>query len=240
MAGYIIYSLDADKFQSFVNNPTHKQLLAFAGLISDGLDDNDGAFDDGDPVQDWPSEPEELCPLVKGRLARPDWYGDLSDVASDIWCNAVFSFCCQTQPKEVGFRVDNDGVYWDVIELAWKQLKVDQDQISPDVALSAFGKRPYRYHPSAEVAKSRPIEANDEDDDDEGEDEDDYDFEDWAPMHSMHSPEEVQKMLEELKAVGPAIGSSRNKQAIGDYDALIQVLEKLSRENRMLFVQVDT
>ena len=79
MAGYILYSLDWDRFQSLVNNPTRKQLLKFAEPISDGLDQHDGEFEDGDPVHDWPSEPVELCDLVKDRLARPDWYGDLSD-----------------------------------------------------------------------------------------------------------------------------------------------------------------
>ncbi len=46
MAGYILYSLDWDRFQSLVNNPTRKQLLKFAELISDGLDQHDGEFED--------------------------------------------------------------------------------------------------------------------------------------------------------------------------------------------------
>jgi len=235
MAGYIIYSVDWDKFQSFVNSPTRKQLLEFAKEISDGLDRDDGAFEDGDPVHDWPSEPEELCDIVKERLARPDWYGDLSDVAQNIWGNAVYSFCVSESKDAVGFRVDHDGVYWDVLELALKHLKVDRDQIRPDVALSTFGKRPYRYHHSIDAAKSREKEDGDD------EEFDDYDFEmDWHEMQSLHTPDEVQKMLEELRSAGPAIAGSRDRQAIGDYDSLIRVLEKLVKERRMLFIQVDT
>src|SRR5579863_2121884 len=226
MAGYIIYSLDWEEFQSFVEHPTRKQLLAFAMNISDGLDQDDDAFEEGDPVHDWPSDPAELCDIVKERLARPDWYGDLSNVAQNIWGNAVFSFCSSKSKDAVGFRVDHDGVYWDVLELALKQLKVDRDQIRPDVALSTFGKRPYRYHHRPTGAtKSHEMNGGD---DDEEEDLEDYDFDmDWHQMQSMHTPDEVQKMLQELRSVGPAIASSRNKQAISDYDSLIPVLEKL-------------
>lgn len=218
MAGYIIYSLDAGKFESFVNKPTRKQLQAFAERISDGLDENDGQFEDGDPVHEWPSEPDELCDLVKERLARPDWYGDLSDVGKMIWSEAVWGFCCRAKPKEVGIRVDHDGVYWDVIRLAWKGLKVPPNQVLPQVALSAFGALPYRFLP-ADAPKG---------------------FDDFHPMHSMHTPDEVHKMLEELRSVAPLIESSENEQAIEDYDSLIPVLEELDKEKRMLFIQVDT
>jgi len=233
MAGYIIYSLDWDKFQNFVNNPTHKQLLAVAKIISDGLDGNDAELEDDDPVHDWPSEPEELCDLVKERLARPDWYGDLSDVGKSVWSTAVAGFCRDAGRKAVGFRVDQDSIYWDVLDLARKHLKVEPDQIVPDVALSAFGKRPYRYHP--------PTDAADIGGDEPGDDDEYYgdDFDDWS-MHSMHTPDEVRKMLAELRSVGPAIEGSRNKQAISDYDSFIPVLEKLDKQRRMLFIQVDT
>lgn len=141
MAGYVLYSLDWGRFQSLVNNPTHKQLLKFAELISDSLDEHDGEFEDGDPVHDWPSEPLALCDLVKDRLARPDWYGELSNAGKDIWCSAVFRFCSSTDRNAVGFRVEHDGIYWSVLELARKPLKLPPNRFSPDVALSAFGER---------------------------------------------------------------------------------------------------
>ena len=87
------------------------------------------------------------------------------------------------------------------------------------MALSAFGERAYRYHPPADVAA---------------------DFFDWRPTHSMHTPDEVRTMLAELRPIGPAIENTTDKQAVRDYDSLISVLEKLDKQRRMLFVQVDT
>jgi hypothetical protein len=219
VAGYVLYSLDCDKFQSLVNNPTRNQLLKLAELISDGLDQHDGEFKDGDPAHHWPSKPEELSDLVKERLARPDWYGDLSDVGKEIWCSAVYDFCSTTGPHAVGFRVDHDGIYWDVLALARKQLNVAPDQFSPDVALSAFGVRAYRYHPRTDVAG---------------------DLFAWRPLHSMHTPDEVRTMLGELRSIGPAIENATDEEAASDYDSLISVLEKLDKRRRMLFVHVDT
>jgi hypothetical protein len=238
MAGYIIYSLDWNKFQSFVNNPTPKQLLAFAEIVSKGFGDDDDAFEEGDPVRDWPREPEELCDLVKERLARPDWYGDLSNAGKSIWAAAVDGFCQHTGAKTVGFRVDHNGIYWDVLQLARQHFNLGPDEISPNVALSTFGKCPYRYHPASDAAAMGTSAPGGEEDD---EDEDYYgDYgDDWA-MHSMHTPEEVRKMLDELRSVGLAIEKSRDKQAIDDYDFLLPVLEKLDSERRMLFVKVDT
>jgi hypothetical protein len=237
MAGYIIYSLDWNKFQNFVNNPTPKQLLAFAEILSQGLGGDGDAFDEGNPIRAWPREPEKLCALVKERLTRPDWYGDLSNGKSN-WEAAVDSFCRDVAAKTVGFRVENNGIYWDVVQLAREHFNLGPDEISPNVALSTFGKCPFRYHPASDavdIGTSAPGgEGADEDQDYWG----DY-GDDWA-MHSMHTPEEVRKMLDELRSVGPAIEKSRNKQAIDDYDALLPVLEKLDSERRMLFVQVDT
>lgn len=87
------------------------------------------------------------------------------------------------------------------------------------MALSAFGQRPYRYHPDPDAER------------------DDYAF---HPMHSMHTPDEVRKMLGELESVAPAIEASKNQEAIHDYDAVVPVFEQLADENRMLFIEVET
>lgn len=70
MAGYVIDSLDRGKFERFVEHPTPGQLAAFAGLLSAGLEELDGEFDEGDPVVAWP--------IAAKRLAILDWYNDLS------------------------------------------------------------------------------------------------------------------------------------------------------------------
>ena len=59
-------------------------------------------------------------------------------------------------------------------------------------------------------------------------------------MHSMHTPDEVRTMLEELRSIGPAIEIATDKQAVRDHDALIWVLEKLDKQRHMLLVHVDT
>ncbi len=139
-------------------------------------------------------------------------------MGKSIWSEAVWGFCCHACPKEVGFCVDNDGIYWDLIDLARKHFKAPPDEVLPDVALTAIGLRPYRCQSVAPDPDSYEPQF----------------------MHSMHTPDEVRKMLAELKSIGPAIEKSGNKQAIGDYDALLPVLEKLDKETRMLFIQVDT
>jgi len=222
VAGYAIYSLDWDKFQSFVNDPTDKQLLLLAKRVSEELlYGYDGDFEKGDPVQDWPTEPEQLHGLVKRRVARRDWYGDLSEAGKEVWSQAVWGFCCMENRAGVGFRAEHQ-IYFDLLEIAWKLLKVPDDKIHPDVALSAFGRRPYRYRLARRTSQQRTKTA----------------FDAWLPMHSMHAPEEVRKMLKELRSIAPAIESANKKDVINDYDALLSVLEKLDKKGRMLFIQI--
>lgn len=219
MAGYYISSLDWDKFQKFVNRPTKQQLLAFAELLAEQLDGDDSEREADDPIQEWPGDPAKLCSLVQERLARPDWYGDLSDAGKDAWSMALDYFCSQEGPRGVGFRRDHDGIYWTLLDLAWKELHVASEQVVAEVAISAFGQRPYRYHPERTTKRDDCA---------------------WFPMHSMHTPDEVRKMVEELQTVAPAIEASKNREAIHDYDALVPVLERLGKKQRMLFVQIDT
>lgn len=154
MAGYIIYSLDWNKFRQLVEQPTENQLTVLAKLVRDGLEENDGEFDEDDPIAEWPTKTKDLVPIVAERLALPDWYSDLSTPGKSLWEGVIFNACMNSKKIDVDFRVDSDGVYWDVIELAWKQLGVVPHAAS-DVALSAFGTRPYRYHPRSGPGKTR-------------------------------------------------------------------------------------
>jgi hypothetical protein len=95
----------------------------------------------------------------------------------------------------------------------------DTNFISSQNKAMAFGERAYRYHPPTGVASG---------------------LFDWRPMHSMHTPEEVRAMLGELRPIGPAIETTTDEQTARDYDSLISVLEKLDKQRRMLFVQVET
>lgn len=289
-AGYIIYSLDWDKFQRLIEQPNQSQLAALAKLLRDGLDEQDGEWEDGDPILEWPADVDSLAHIAAKRLALPDWYGDLSTPGKTLWEGVVVNACTSGGDIDVGFRVDNDGIGWDVIEMAWKRLGVVPNTIS-DVDLSCFGTRPFRYHPRAKGTKTRDQFDKEERDrraslgalgkmlgqflggvkqgqtdpgalmselkkteavsqehkdmlkdllsDEEPETSDDAD--DWSPMHSMHTPEEVHKILAELKSVEPAFKATKKKAARTQYhNDLMPALEKIANEGRVLFIQVDT
>jgi hypothetical protein len=287
MAGYIIYSLDWGKFQQFVGRPTPGQLVAFASRLWDGLEDRE--FDEGDPILGWPTNAKALAPIAAKRLAMPDWYGDLSATGKGLWEGTVFVACMNCEEFDVGFRVDNDGIYFDVIELAWKHLGVVPGKIS-DVALSAFGYRPYRYQPETKTSKTRKEYEQEEaerrsaltelkgtvdefvkgakqiDSDpnkmleelkqgksggimkalmgffvDVHEGAGAYHLEDWQPMHSMHTPDEVQKMLLELQSLESQLHKIKKKDVRRQYEEdLLPALNRIADEGRMLFIQVDT
>ena len=74
---------------------------------------------------------------------------------------------------DLGFQVESDGVYWDVIEVAFQHHRLRPNRITND-GLSHFGTRPYRYHADPKTTPS---------------------FDDWHANHSMHTPEEVQQIL---------------------------------------------
>jgi hypothetical protein len=290
MAGYIIYSLDWDKVQKFVERPTPGQLAAFASRLRDGLEEYE--FEEGDPLRSWPTKPKALAPIAAQRLALPDWYGDLSATGKAVWESAVFGACMEDEDLDLGFRADNDGIYWDVMELAWKQLGVVPGQIS-DVVVSAFGYRPFRYHPETTPAKTRKeydkeeaerrsamTEAKDFVDElvndtkkskgapdpnkmmeevqqgnpdsimkalmgffgdvQESDGGGDH-LEEWQPMHSMHTPDEVRKMLAELRSVEPAMLKTKKREVRRQYEEdLMPALSSVADDGRMLFIQVDT
>jgi hypothetical protein len=286
MAGYIIYSLDRGKFERFVKHPTPGQLAAFARLLSDGLEELDGEFDEGDPVAGWPTDATALAPIAAKRLATSDWYKDLSATGKTLWEGAVFNACMNCDEIDVGFRAENDGLGWDVLEFAWKRLGVVPGQIS-DVALSAFGTRPYRYH-----ARAEPAQTRDRLDKEEAErrsslsalsgmlgqflksakqgqadpsklldqlnqnqavteqhkqalkgvlgDADEGDSEDWQPMHSMHTLDEVRTMLVELRSLKSALKKAKTNVRRQFDEDLLPAINTVASEGRILFVQVDT
>jgi hypothetical protein len=218
MAGYHIYSLDWDRFLRFVDTPSLAQVRSMAELVSDGLDECDQEFEENDPLRDWSSEPDELSDPVRERLARPDWYGDLSDVGKGLWERALTVFCDDARPREIGFRVESDGVYWDVIEIA-RLHGIPPNRVTTSV-LSHFGTRPYRYHPPA----GRTLEWGD-----------------WTPNHSMHTPEEVRRLLEELREARAAILSASVEVARSDYEEeLLPGVERIAHAGRLLYIAVDT
>ncbi len=289
MAGYVIYSLDWGKFQQFVEHPTPKQLTVLARMVNDALEDEDGVGDDV-LTRAWPKGRAAQARMLADRLARPDWYSDLSDAGKSVWESIIFEVGLGDEGIKLGFRVDSDGVYWDVVELAWKHLAVAPDEVT-EVAFSAFGKSPFRYsgptrapqpqgrHESEETGRQsspqslrqvldrlldaatqegadpdevlaafqadssisdehkRAIkELFSEDEPDDGDDE----LWDWRPMHSMHTPDEVQRMLAELMSIATVMRDTTDSAVRGDYEELLAALTAIAHDRRMLFVQVDT
>ena len=221
MAGYILYSLDWAKFEALITRPTPAQLSILAKALVDGRDELDGEFEDDDPVLDWPMDAGSLVPVVADRLARDDWYGDLSPAGRQLWETAFYVTCMREDELDVGFRVDSDGVYWDVINLIVDRLG-DRPESPGKSAMSRFGTVPFRYRPPAKRPASAP-------------------WSDWTPMHSMHPPDEVRRMLEESRSVRPAVEAAKNPDVREQFaEELLPALERIAADGRMLFLQVDT
>jgi hypothetical protein len=217
MAGYIIYSLDWPKFSALVEQPTPAQLSILARSLADEREGLEGEFEEDDPILGWPTAAKSLVPIVAERLACADWYGDLSEVGKQLWETAFYLACMRSRKLGVGFRVDSDGVYWDVINLITERLG-DRPETPGKSAMSRFGTVPFRYHPSAGRRSS-----------------------DWTPMHSMHPPDEVQRMLTELRSVAPAVESVPDEDVRQQFtEELLPAVERVAADRRVLFIQVDT
>jgi hypothetical protein len=218
MAGYIIYSLDWDKFRAMVERPTPGQLAILAQGLAEEREELDGEFDEDDPISDWPADAEELVPVVAERLARADWYGDLSEAGRQLWESAFYVTCMRAEDLGIDFRVDSDGVYWDVINLIVERLG-DRPETPGRSAMSRFGTVPLRC-----PAPPRRRYAS-------------Y----WTPMHSMHPPDEVRQMLAELQSVAPAVEAARDPEVRSQFsDELLPAVERVAADGRLLFIQVDT
>lgn len=220
MAGYIIYSLDWKKFSALIERPTPEQLGILARMVGEELGDLDGEFEEGDPVLSWPQDPEALSRLIAQRLAQPDWYGDLSEVGKNLWEGTMFSACMNSEELGLGldFRVDSDGIYWDLIELAREHYNVPPNAVN-EVALSAFGLQPFRYVPVPPSAAP---------------------WEDWHPMHSMHTPDVVQRMQQEFLNLASVVEEADEDVQQQYNEELMPALEAIVNDGRLLFIQVDT
>src|SRR5262249_49849153 len=109
MAGYALYSLDSKKFQALIDNPTQTQLAELAEHLNDGLDEFEGQFDVDDEILDWDRSEAALIKQVQERLARKDWYDDLSQAGQQLWEGVIFGACLNSKKLDVDFRSEGDG-----------------------------------------------------------------------------------------------------------------------------------
>jgi hypothetical protein len=155
--GYHLYSFDRNRFERFVEHPTSGQLEVLGRLLRERLNEHleeMGEFKRDDPVRKWPTDAGGLARVAQERLAKPDWYRDLSRDGKDLWAGVFALACSGVHGIPLRFRVESNGVYWDIIELAWKHLKVVPGKIT-DLAMSTFGTRPYRYRPTRQTRMTR-------------------------------------------------------------------------------------
>ena len=219
MAGYFIYSLDWKKSNAFASNPRDQWVLAFATPFSDSLDQWVDEMEEEDPMADWPAEPDQLVPHLHELLQRDDWYEGLTDTGKEVLERAVQDFCEGENGNHLGFRVDgNDSIGWDVIELAKNHHNIGGTEITKRI-VSRFGTCPLQYTP--------PNRAS-------------GDAWGWRPSHSMHPPEEVKQLLAELREAQEVIVSSNKDHVQDDYEELVSVLDRIIRDERTLYVSVDT
>lgn len=156
MAGYILYSIDANKFRRLIEHPAQHELKTIRKMLAERLEDLDGECEEDDPILQWNSSPAALEALLKQRLASDDWYGDLSTAGKELWEGLIFDICTDHDEFDLGFQVENDGIYWDVINVARARLKIPPETIT-EKAISAFGQRPFRYCPQPSQGETRPV-----------------------------------------------------------------------------------
>lgn len=215
MAGYHVYSLDWRTFKQFVEKPSEDQLLTFAKGLSDRLDRYDDQFAKDDPLADWPVAPKDLVEIVRQRVSLGDWYGDLSQDGKAIIEGSVIEFAHACKEMDVRHEI-GDSIYWDVITVPQHHYGIKPDTFT-EKAISEFGHRPFRYHPPLGYRPS---------------------MDEWHAWHSMHEPGNIVRLIAELHAAEAAIEA--DEDARRDFEELMPALERIAKEQRMLFVEVET
>lgn len=135
-----------------------------------------------------------------------------------MWESAFYVTCMREDDLGIGYRVDSDGVYWNVINLIVERLG-DEPGTPGKSAMSRFGTVPFRC-----PAPPRQRYSS-------------Y----WTPMHSMHPPDEVQRMLAELRSVALTVESVTDDDISQQFtEELLPAIELVAADGRLLFIQVST
>lgn len=179
--------------------------------------------------------------MIASHLKQEDWYSELTDGGKTIWDFAVSGFISKCK----SFRCRGEAqIYWDVITICEYSVR---DHLKREPIISRFGTTPFRYHASSQRLRQPDVDfaflrdaIEDEESDLDGQGNDD-DLGTWFPYHSVHSPDEVQTMIEELESVEQVIEATRDPQTIGDYaNELLPALDRIVAERRGLMVVNDT
>ena len=212
MAGFYLCSLSWKAVESFLFSPSEKQLLQFAEVVSDQLDQNDEYIDDGDKMASWPVEPIDLAKVLKSHLSQEDWYAGLTHAECDVWSQSIEGYFSDN--KAYKLKSIAEPVYWNIVDEVINHHKVAGTNC---LEFSMLGKRPFRYTP--------PKKLN---------------MDSWMPYHSMHTPDEVLLMAEQFEAAEKACLESRHEEVPDDYEELTEAFKKLKKSGDVFLVNVDT
>ncbi len=58
-------------------------------------------------------------------------------------------------------------------------------------------------------------------------------------LHSMHTPDEVKKLLEEVKAAEPTVMACDDEDVIEDFEELLPALQQVANDGRLLLIEID-
>lgn len=218
MAGYFIYSIDADVLEQLTTSPTKEQALILADSLLDdfGLEDALEEYEEEglvDPSK-WPLDREALADRIRERLALADWYADLAYNDTTIWDNGLlYEGLAGEAGEELGidFQAENNGeLYWDAAETAARRGASMMDG-------SKFGNSGFRYS-----GKSKG---------------------DIDVIYSFYLPAETQALLKQLELVAPHFetlpdeeGGEREQFFLG----LLEPVRKIVEAGRVMWVQTDT
>jgi hypothetical protein len=213
LAGYFLYTLNHQVFTQLTTAPTREQGLQLVASLRAALEEAEEEAEDEQPTI-WSGSREALANQIVTRLARPDWYSDLSYKDASAWDGVVFAL--QDTPGRA-FRIDFQctdygGIYWDCAEIAAAQG-------AAMMAEPAFGSSGFRYFgkPSSEYSN--------------------------YPMYSLFTREQTRELLSQVERVEPHFrslpeGEGSPKEQF--FEGLLPVVREVVVKDRVLWVQTDT
>jgi hypothetical protein len=213
MAGYYISTIDGEVFSQLTTSPTREQGLVLADYLRQWLGELDE--DDGGRPPPWPDDPKGQANWVTERLARLDWYSDLSYEEATTWDEVVASL--RGEPGEI-FGIDHqlydyEGIYWDCAEIAARQG-------ATMMADPTFGGSAFRYF-------GRPAAPR-------------YTV---YPMYSLFTPEQARRLLAQLEGVEPhfrALTGGAGSPREQFFEGLLPPVRDAVARGRVLWVLTDT
>lgn len=210
MAGFFLYSLDAEAFEQLTAAPTKAQCLSGADAMLEDLEERLGDYD-GDEAADpdkWPLERLPLAKAIRARLISPDWYSDLTTGDAAIWDDMVFQL---VQDDGMDFRNDNDGLlYWDAARIAAQNG-------AATMAEQPFGRAGFRH---------TGVSAGDLD----------LMYTVFLPDHVAQLLEELEAAAPHFETLPSTPEGDRDQFFRG----LLEPVRRIAAEDRVLWVQTDT